>query len=115
MAVRLTERSGDGIRYDNGQYIVTCYPKNNNLTPVDKMAAKLCDLEDKIENGTLVAFPCRVGDELFELTTDYKSVVSFKLTSLSQIARYIEDEAFGTWLFKTREEAEAALKERSGQ
>lgn len=45
---RLTERIGNGIRYDNGKYIVTCYPENKNLTPVDKMAVRLCELEDKL-------------------------------------------------------------------
>ena len=63
MSERLTKRVGDGIRYDNGKYIITCYPKNNNLTPVDEMAAKLCDLEDKIESGTLVVVPY-VGADL---------------------------------------------------
>lgn len=62
---RLTERVGDGIRYDNGEYIITCYPKNNKLTTVDKMAAKLCDLEDKIENKTLFELPCKVGDTVW--------------------------------------------------
>lgn len=50
---RLTKRVGDGVQYNNGEYITTCYPKNNNLTDVDKLAAKLCDLEDKIEQGEL--------------------------------------------------------------
>lgn len=48
MSERLTERIGNGIRYDNGEYIVTCYPENENLTPVDKMAVRLCELEDKL-------------------------------------------------------------------
>lgn len=65
MNERLTERVGDGIRYDNGKYIITCYPQNDNLTPVDKLAAKLCDLEDKIENGAVIVLPCKVGDKVF--------------------------------------------------
>lgn len=65
MTERLTKRVGDGVRYDNGQYIVTCYPKNNNLTPVDKLAAKLCDLEDKIENGVMIEPPVMVGQTVW--------------------------------------------------
>jgi hypothetical protein len=72
MTERLTERVGDGIRYDNGNYTVTCYPKNNNLTPVDKLAAKLCDLENKIENGAVIALPCKVGDTVYADICDAK-------------------------------------------
>lgn len=68
MKKRLTERIGDGIRYTNGEYNVTCYPKNNNLTPVDELAVKLCDIEDKIENGTLTEMPCKVGDTVYVIT-----------------------------------------------
>ena len=134
MAVRLTERSGDGIRYDNGQYIVTCYPKNNNLTPVDKMAAKLCDLEDKIENGTLVAFPCKVGDVVYRVSFVNKHIEQLNVEGfLRNLASwkahcthvtpswlgnqkehiYISFSSFGKTVFLTREEAEAALKERN--
>ena len=78
---RLTKRVGDGIRYDNGEYIVTCYHKNNNLTPVDKLAAKLCDLEDMIENGTMIEPPCKVGDMLY--MPYYGRILEYKVTSFS--------------------------------
>ena len=65
---RLTEHLGDGVRHDNGEYIITCYPKNKNLNPVDKLAVKLCELEDKIENGTLIELPCKVGDTVYVIT-----------------------------------------------
>lgn len=77
MSERLTQRVDDGIRYDNGKYIVTCYPKNNNLTPVDKLAAKLCEFEDKIENGTLITLPCKVGDKVYLVL--WSHVVSAKV------------------------------------
>lgn len=73
MKKRLTERIGDGIRYTNGEYNVTCYPQNNNLTPVDELAVKLCDIEDKIENGTLVDLPCSINHEsLYAIVDLYK-------------------------------------------
>lgn len=74
MTDRLTERVGDGIRYYNGEYTVTCYPKNNNLTPVDKLAAKLCEFEDMIENGTIIVPPCKVGDDAWWIDPETKEV-----------------------------------------
>lgn len=50
MTERLTKRAGNGVQYDNGKYVVTCYPENNNLTAVDKIAVKLCDFEDREEH-----------------------------------------------------------------
>ena len=51
---RLTKRRGNGVCYSTKKYEITCYPMNNNLSEVDKIAVRLCELEDKIENGTLV-------------------------------------------------------------
>lgn len=62
---RLTERAGNGVQYATTGYLVKCYPENNNLSPVDKMAVKLCDLEDKIEDGTLIELPCKVGQNVW--------------------------------------------------
>lgn len=67
---RLTERIGNGVRYDNGEYIITCYPKNNNLTPIDKLAVKLCEFEDKKESGLLFEIPCKPGDEVYAISGD---------------------------------------------
>lgn len=67
---RLTERIGDGVRYDNGEYTVTCYPQNGNLCAVDKIAVRLCVLEDKLEDGSLVALPLRIGDKIYSVLYD---------------------------------------------
>ena len=72
---RLTERIGDGVRYYDGKYLQTCYPKNNNLRPVDKLAVKLCEFEDKIENGALLELPCKV----VWITGEVKGVYSSKV------------------------------------
>ena len=91
MSERLTERVGDGIRYDNGEYIVTCYPKNGNLTPVDKIAAKLCEFEDKIENGTMIALPCAIGTKIYELCFEKEDPCSWCEHDHSGFGDYICD------------------------
>lgn len=136
MKKRLTERIGDGVRYDNGEYIVTCYPKNNNLTPVDELAVKLCDIEDKIENGTLTEMPCKVGDTVYRpiITSKGKPAIwEIIVTSISididkngvspssyvighlkrtRCGESADFHEFGETVFLTREEAEAVLAER---
>lgn len=142
MTERLTERVGDGVRYYNGEYIITCYPKNNNLTHVDKLAAKLCEFEDKIENGTLIELPCKVGDAVYRIAKMYngKTLIvdgiafEFAITHESsqndkyrfyfwakpddthtsrQHSLWCEFTDFGKTVFLTREEAEKALAEKS--
>lgn len=139
---RLTKRVGDGIQYDNGEYIVTCYPKNNNLSDVDRMAVKLCELEDKIENGTLLELPCKVGDTAYRITRLYNGeimivegmVFEFAITHESsqrdkyrfyfwgkadtnyasrQYSKWCEFTDFGKTVFLSCEEAEKELAERS--
>ena len=121
---RLTERVGDGIRYFNGQYEVTCYPKNDNLTPVDKLAVKLCDLEDKFEDGAVFTLPCKIGETVYVLMKtavddyDYKKGVNeitvrhIRIRSdgifVSDFWGFI-DWKFGERAFLTYEEAKTAL------
>ena len=139
MSERLTERVGDGIRYDNGEYVITCYPKNDNLTPVDKLAAKLCDLEDKIENGAVIVLPCKVGDTVYMpwewngqkgiaclTVTVSRCIIGFGWSFGTDFDTDDEDyydayncgdfklKDFGKTVFLTREEAEKALAERRG-
>ena len=137
MSERLTERVGDGVRYDNGEYIITCYPKNNNLTTVDKLAAKLCDLEDKIENGTLIAPLCKVGQTVYvpwryggqrgvavvrvEEIKFYDSQMHYMFLIDMESDNECFNQSFGGWkieqsigktVFLTPEDAERALAER---
>lgn len=56
MSERLTKRlPNGGVMYDNGEYHAVCYPwEEHCLCSVDRMAIKLCELEDKIEQGNVV-------------------------------------------------------------
>ena len=78
---------------------------------------RLAELEDKIENGTIIELPCKVGDTVYE--TDgvrvYEQLVMrviitdrviFETTSIG-----FDKRAIGMRVFLTREEAEKRLKE----
>ena len=39
--------------------------EEKDLSPDDKCYIRLTELEDKIENGTLVELPCKVGDTVY--------------------------------------------------
>lgn len=127
---RLTERIGDGVRYDSGNYIVTCYPKNNNLSPIDKLVVKLCEFEDKKESGSLLELPCKIGAvvwaclngdilkaKVWGISTEkylYEEQIYFKVR-VKDKRSYVFDKTLllGKSVFLTKEEAEKALKERS--
>ena len=131
MKERLTKRVGGGVQYSNGEYTITCYPKNDNLNPVDKMAVKLCELEDKIENGTLIELPCAVGDSCYPLWhSRSKPIVERKISRITFSARniiigYYENDGqyrpplrtriLGEDIFLTKEEAEKALERSEGK
>lgn len=78
---------------------------------------RLKELEDKIENGTLMELPCKVGDTLYILfkrqwsvanRTTYWNIQKTKLT-YGNMDRVIKE--YGEFVFLTREKAEQRLKE----
>lgn len=76
---------------------------------------KLAELEDKIENGTLIELPCKVGQPIwiicYELWTTKPIVDESFIKSFEQIAMIMEREEIGKTVFHTKAEAEAKLKE----
>lgn len=112
---RLTEKDG-AIRVMS-QWAGT----SNDL----KIYRRLAELEDKIENGTLVETPCKVGDTVYEFFKDHKppfiqettiekiviTEKGFKLR-LSRNSFYeTAISSLGRTIFLTKSEAEAKLKE----
>lgn len=112
----------------NGKNIRTVKGKVTIYDLIDR----LCDLEDKIENGTLVETPCKVGDTVYcvEYFCNYKGCSSdeqmFCCGCPEMIERERRKEKFviskkkfrlqdldrvGKTLFPTEEAAEARLKE----
>lgn len=92
---------------------------------------KLAELEDKIENGTLVELPCKVGDMLYEVI-EGMPIQEWKVESISFNRTYpkgviwaertsdfahwkfwIED--CGTKWFATIPEAEVKVRELKGE
>lgn len=84
---------------------------------------RLKEYEDKIENGTLVELPCKVGDTVYAIW-DYESVVELNVILIS-FARYgtrIDTdcgnyfiEEIGITIFLTKAEAEKQLEELKKQ
>lgn len=88
---------------------------------------RLCDLEDKIENGTLKFIPCKVGEIMYEVIEGIP-IQEWKIESISFNRTYPEGviwaertrdlihwefwvEDCGTKWFATKPEAEAKLRE----
>ena len=116
---RLTERVNKG----KVKFILT---KGEN--PIEKFQNaldRLAELEDKIEQGTLIELPCKVGDTVYEVfkehrppfikeTTIEKIVITAKGLRLRLARNSFYETAIsslGKTVFFTREEAEKKLKE----
>lgn len=101
-----------------GEHCEDCY--------VGKLYERLAELEDKIENGTLIELPCKVGDTVWVITECYNNIKGKNNYFINK--RNIETIEFnercmlilcndgghyilGRRTFLTREEAEAKLKE----
>lgn len=91
---------------------------------------RLAELEDKIEQGTLIALPCKVGDTVYYTSPEYYNslLVEYTVTEISQtregirlavygspkekgLITYLWESYIGKTVFLTREEAEKHLKE----
>lgn len=75
---------------------------------------RLSELENKIEQGTLIELPCKVGDTVYQ--TDgvriYESKVELLIYDCGRWA--FNEKSIGTSVFLTREEAEKRLLEFQG-
>ena len=116
------------------KYETECEPKDC----IDIAINRLSELEDKIENGTLVELPCGLGDEVyevqvgnnvFEVNYKYGKVIEHKVSKVqikSTIIVYWQDGKsnkdygylyndiyFDTYL--TKSEAEKRLQELRGE
>ena len=86
---------------------------------------RLADLEDKIENGTLIELPCGVGDTIYEVfkyhkppfiqQTKVEKIIVTERGLKLKLARNSSYEtsiaSLGKTLFLTEEAAEARIKE----
>lgn len=127
---RLTERdeygNADIIGLSTEKLFGELYFDEINL--LTKALNKLAFLEDKIENGTLVELPCKVGDTVYsnerimfepltvKVITIHQSIkfpVSYTVIAMAKNGRgiYLSRDNFNEDWFLTKAEAEAKLKE----
>ena len=88
--------------------------ERENLKPeqIAEMYDRLAELEDKIENKTLVELPCKVGDTVYQFDNAgniYESKIKQLIYDTGHIS--FDERAIGTSIFLTKAEAEARLKE----
>lgn len=104
--------------------------KDCDLCHIDNWEAldRLAELEDKIENGTLVELPCKVGDtvyqlkgyddgsgEMWHLDPHIVECVVLNTDGIIEIFDDADEELELDTIYPTREQAEAKLKELEGK
>ena len=117
--VRLTERQSAGydLKEMQGAWCDNYCEEQSKATCKDcaiwKGIQKLAYYEDLEEQGRLIELPCKVGDTVYVVDTDYTDIYDIS----SQYYFIIECEfelymitGLGIWVFLTKEEAEAKLK-----
>ncbi|MBR2388242.1 MAG: hypothetical protein IKB02_05685 [Clostridia bacterium] len=131
MSERLTKRKENGgVQFSNGEYWNTVYPQNENcLTDIHRMAIKLCELEDKIEQGKIVELPCAVGQTVYWAECNVQGVIECKVFDyeITRTTYYIHilingkrsyplsSFDFNKRWFLTKAAAEAKLREMEGE
>ena len=111
---RLTERTKHGIAVlDSGErFVLSC-----GGYATTKALNRLAELEDKIENGTLVELPCKVEDTATAVIDTFAYDNSVQKVKIEGLAYIVKDENGDmtfqhiSRLFHTKAEAEAKLKE----
>ena len=123
---RLTERICGAVTI-KGEYgdTISFFDRESN-----RVIDRLAELEDKIEQGTLIELPCKVGDTLYIVgfTSNkygiFRGVQSVEIGNiavnqegefLTDIGEYTTDlRIIGKSIYLTREEAEKRLRELQG-
>lgn len=118
---RLLKRNNEGlVEYTYDGYFDEKAEKAEDA----KVFEKLCDLEDKIENGMLINLPCKVGDTIYEVfkyhkppfiqqTKVEKIIITEKGLKLKLARNSVYETSIaslGKTLFLTEAEAEARLQ-----
>ena len=77
----------------------------------EKLQKQVDEYRDKIEQETLIELPCKVGDTVYAIDTDWdEDCHNFYYVAEIKFSLDIFD-CWGDWVFLTREEAEKRLKE----
>ena len=116
---RLTKRNANGevetVKRPKSSYIQEVYEEWDEINRELKL--RLAELEDKIEAGTLVEIPCKVGDNAVAIIDTLAYPNAIYNVKLKDLAYIVEDENGDvtfqhiTRIFGTKAEAEKRLEE----
>ena len=116
---RLTKRNANGevetVKTPKSSYIQEVYEEWDEINRELKL--RLAELEDKIEAGTLIEIPCKVGDNAVAIIDTLAYPNAIYNVKLKDLAYIVEDENGDvtfqhiTRIFRTKAEAEKRLEE----
>ena len=121
---RLTEKTKDCFQYDlkDFKHKIGEFGDYDAFFAYSMAVKRLGELEDKIEAGTLVELPCRVGDNAVAIIDTFAYPNAIYNVKLKDLAYIVEDENGDvtfqhiTRIFGTEAEAEKRLEEiRNGK
>ena len=116
---RLTEKVKDCFQYDlkDFKHKIGEFGDYDAFFAYSMAIKRLGEIEDKIENGTLVELPCKVGDTATAVIDTFAYDNSVQKVKIEGLAYIVKDENGDmtfqhiSRLFHTKAEAEAKLKE----
>lgn len=124
MEYKRVTTKGNGLRGIDGKLI------NQRQKPIDVFGeafniavTRLAELEDKIENGTLIELPCKVWDTVYQLDNGGKiyeaTIVSVEIYKgkpyYETCGVDFDNTAIGKSVFLTKAEAEEKIRELKGK
>lgn len=116
---RLTEKTRDCFQYDlkDFKHKIGEFGDYDAFFAYSMAVKRLGELEEKIENGTLVELPCKVGDNAVAIIDTFCYPNAIYNVKLKDLAYIVEDENGDvtfqhiTRIFGTKAEAEKRLEE----
>lgn len=120
---RLTEKTRDCFQYDlkDFKHKIGEFGDYDAFFAYSMAVKRLGELEEKIENGTLVELPCKVGDNAVAIIDTFCYPNAIYNVKLKDLAYIVEDENGDvtfqhiTRIFGTEAEAEKRLEEMKNE
>ena len=117
--IRLTEKTRDCFQYDlkDFKHKIGEFGDYDAFFAYSMAVKRLGELEDKIEAGTLIEIPCKVGDNAVAIIDTLAYPNAIYNVKLKDLAYIVEDENGDvtfqhiTRIFGTKAEAEKRLEE----